>query len=145
MPHTVLIKDDWSRGPESTGDELLIPAAIPVYHPHTWPQFGVYLRDCRMAFMKHVLPKFRRPVAPRATFSCKKNDWEVDEYFPINICGRRRTKEELCIFRKSNSIQAELTPSFNNFPSEAEFSWNFLFLCRSPISKELQQHQTSKR
>lgn len=39
-----------------------------------------YLRDCRMAFMKHVLPKFRRPVAPKAAPSWQRQVTCINMY-----------------------------------------------------------------
>lgn len=71
VPQSVLIKDDWSWGPGATegrgATEAFCQAA-------THPQLSAeaHLRDCRMAFIKHVLPKFRRPVAPSAAESYQR-------------------------------------------------------------------------
>lgn len=73
VPQTALIRDDWSWGPGSAEAELLRHAAKPIsLGNNLLPSADPYLRDCRMAFMKHVLPKFRRPVAPNAAPSWQR-------------------------------------------------------------------------
>ncbi len=96
-----------------------------------------YLRDCRMAFMKQVLPKLRRPVAPSATPSWQRQVRHIFMYWsPVPQHEYEEGTLELSLrdFR--------LTLSFNNLLSGAGLSWSFLFLCLSPISAELEESNT---
>lgn len=127
VPLTTLIKDDWSWGPsdsQAQNDRTLVQS---------------YLRDCRMAFMKHVFPKFRKPVAPTAIPSWQDND--TQRHVIIHAVCIDFHMVPLSHVETSTQISLGLTLSFISLLSGERLSWSFLFLCLSLISEKLQRNK----
>lgn len=129
VPLSTLIKDEWSRRPEYTGrvtDRSLMHS---------------YLRDCRMAFMKHVFPKFRKPVAPTAIPSWQD---KMQKHVIIHVVCRYLYTVPLSHMEHRGYKSLALALSFISLLSGERLSWSFRFLCLSLSSAKLWETNRKK-